>query len=92
MKTTNKDIKKTDLAKLKKLHDFLEENNMELRGTDVIVRFNADKQYFDKSRVHFFTLDIGWVAGGPAQIVEKDPTPRYQTGAWYIEKNRLKKY
>lgn len=92
MKTTNKDIKKTDLAKLKKLHDFLKENNMELRGTDVIVRFDADKEYRNKSRVHFFDFDIGYVKPDPAQIIEKDPIPRYQTGAWYIEKNRLKKY
>ena len=76
---------KTELKKLKELDTFLRERNMQLRGTNIIVRFNADKY---KSNSVQLDLDMNWDVGY-SNIKELNETPTIKNH-YYIQKGKLK--
>jgi len=76
---------KTELKKLKELDTFLRERNMQLRGTNIIVRFNADKS---KSNSVQLDLDMNWDVGY-SNIKELNETPTIKNH-YYIQKGKLK--
>ena len=79
---------KTELKKLKELDTFLRERNMQLRGTNIIVRFNADKYKINCVQLD---LDIGIGEDGYSNIEELNETPRIKNH-YYIQKGKLKQY
>ena len=74
---------KTELKKLKELDTFLRERNMQLRGTNIIVRFNADKINCVQ-----LDLDMNWEVGY-SNIKELNETPTIKNH-YYIQKGKLK--
>ena len=74
---------KTELKKLKELDAFLREKNMQLRGTNIIVRFNADKINSVQ-----LDLDMNWDVGY-SNIKELNETPTIKNH-YYIQKGKLK--
>jgi len=74
---------KTELKKLKELDTFLRERNMQLRGTNIIVRFNADKINSVQ-----LDLDMNWDVGY-SNIKELNETPTIKNH-YYIQKGKLK--
>jgi hypothetical protein len=76
---------KTELKKLKELDTFLRERNMQLRGTNIIVRFNADKS---KSNSVQLDLDMNWDVGY-SNIKELNETPTIKN-QYYIEYGKIK--
>ena len=76
---------KTELKKLKELDTFLRERNMQLRGTNIIVRFNADKINCVQ-----LDLDMNWEVGY-SNIKELNETPTIKNH-YYIQKGKLKQY
>lgn len=79
---------KTELKKLKELDTFLRERNMQLRGTNIIVRFNADKS---KSNSVQLDLDMNWDVVGYSDIKELNETPTIKNH-YYIECGKIKQY
>jgi hypothetical protein len=78
---------KTELKKLKELDTFLRERNMQLRGTNIIVRFNADKYKINSVQLD---LDMNWDVGY-SNIKELNETPTIKNH-YYIQKGKLKQY
>ena len=78
---------KTELKKLKELDTFLKERNMQLRGTNIIVRFNADKYKINSVQLD---LDMNWDVGY-SNIKELNETPTIKNH-YYIQKGKLKQY
>ena len=78
---------KTELKKLKELDTFLKERNMQLRGTNIIVRFNADKYKINSVQLD---LDMNWDIGY-SNIKELNETPTIKNH-YYIQKGKLKQY
>ena len=78
---------KTELKKLKELDTFLRERNMQLRGTNIIVRFNADKYKINSVQLD---LDMNWDVGY-SNIKELNETPTIKN-YYYIQKGKLKQY
>jgi hypothetical protein len=76
---------KTELKKLKELDTFLREKNMQLRGTNIIVRFNADKYKINSVQLD---LDMNWDVGY-SNIKELNETPTIKNH-YYIQKGKLK--
>ena len=76
---------KTELKKLKELDTFLRERNMQLRGTNIIVRFNANKINCVQ-----LDLDMNWEVGY-SNIKELNETPTIKNH-YYIQKGKLKQY
>ena len=76
---------KTELKKLKELDTFLRERNMQLRGTNIIVRFNADKYKINSVQLD---LDMNWDVGY-SNIKELNETPTIKNH-YYIEKGKIK--
>ena len=76
---------KTELKKLKELDTFLKERNMQLRGTNIIVRFNADKYKINSVQLD---LDMNWDVGY-SNIKELNETPTIKNH-YYIQKGKLK--
>jgi hypothetical protein len=76
---------KTELKKLKELDTFLRERNMQLRGTNIIVRFNADKYKINSVQLD---LDMNWDVGY-SNIKELNETPTIKNH-YYIQKGKLK--
>jgi hypothetical protein len=74
---------KTELKKLKELDTFLREKNMQLRGTNIIVRFNADKINSVQ-----LDLDMNWEVGY-SNIKELNKTPTIKN-QYYIEYGKIK--
>jgi len=74
---------KTELKKLKELDTFLREKNMQLRGTNIIVRFNADKINCVQ-----LDLDMNWEVGY-SNIKELNKTPTIKN-QYYIEYGKIK--
>jgi len=74
---------KTELKKLKELDTFLRERNMQLRGTNIIVRFNADKINCVQ-----LDLDMNWDVGY-SNIKELNETPTIKN-QYYIEYGKIK--
>jgi hypothetical protein len=74
---------KTELKKLKELDTFLRERNMQLRGTNIIVRFNANKINCVQ-----LDLDMNWEVGY-SNIKELNETPTIKNH-YYIQKGKLK--
>ena len=74
---------KTELKKLKELDTFLRERNMQLRGTNIIVRFNADKINCVQ-----LDLDMNWEVGY-SNIKELNETPTIKN-QYYIEYGKIK--
>jgi len=74
---------KTELKKLKELDTFLRERNMQLRGTNIIVRFNADKINCVQ-----LDLDMNWEVGY-SNIKELNKTPTIKN-QYYIEYGKIK--
>jgi hypothetical protein len=78
---------KTELKKLKELDTFLRERNMQLRSTNIIVRFNADKCKINSVQLD---LDMNWDVGY-SNIKELNETPTIKNH-YYIQKGKLKQY
>jgi len=78
---------KTELKKLKELDAFLRERNMQLRSTNIIVRFNADKCKINSVQLD---LDMNWDVGY-SNIKELNETPTIKNH-YYIQKGKLKQY
>lgn len=78
---------KTELKKLKELDTFLRERNMQLHGTNIIVRFNADKYKINSVQLD---LDMNWDVGY-SNIKELNETPTIKNH-YYIQKGKLKQY
>jgi hypothetical protein len=78
---------KTELKKLKELDTFLRERNMQLRGTNIIVRFNADKYKINSVQLD---LDMNWDVGY-SNIKELNETPTIKN-YYYIQEGKLKQY
>jgi hypothetical protein len=78
---------KTELKKLKELDTFLRERNMQLRGTNIIVRFNADKYKINSVQLD---LDMNWDVGY-SNIKELNETPTIKNH-YYFQKGKLKQY
>lgn len=76
---------KTELKKLKELDTFLREKNMQLRGTNIIVRFNADKYKINSVQLD---LDMNWDVGY-SNIKELNETPTIKN-QYYIEYGKIK--
>jgi len=76
---------KTELKKLKELDTFLRERNMQLRGTNIIVRFNADKYKINSVQLD---LDMNWDVGY-SNIKELNETPTIKNH-YYIQKGKIK--
>ncbi len=76
---------KTELKKLKELDTFLRERNMQLRGTNIIVRFNADKYKINSVQLD---LDMNWDVGY-SNIKELNETPTIKN-QYYIEYGKIK--
>ena len=74
---------KTELNKLKELDTFLRERNMQLRGTNIIVRFNADKINCVQ-----LDLDMNWEVGY-SNIKELNKTPTIKN-QYYIQYGKIK--
>jgi len=74
---------KTELKKLKELDTFLRERNMQLRGTNIIVRFNADKINCVQ-----LDLDMNWEVGY-SNIKELNKTPTIKN-QYYIQYGKIK--
>ncbi len=74
---------KTELKKLKELDTFLRERNMQLRGTNIIVRFNANKINCVQ-----LDLDMNWDVGY-SNIKELNETPTIKN-QYYIEYGKIK--
>jgi len=74
---------KTELKKLKELDTFLRERNMQLRGTNIIVRFNANKINCVQ-----LDLDMNWEVGY-SNIKELNKTPTIKN-QYYIEYGKIK--
>jgi len=74
---------KTELNKLKELDAFLRERNMQLRGTNIIVRFNANKINCVQ-----LDLDMNWDVGY-SNIKELNETPTIKN-QYYIEYGKIK--
>ena len=74
---------KTELKKLKELDTFLKERNMQLRGTNIIVRFNANKINCVQ-----LDLDMNWEVGY-SNIKELNETPTIKN-QYYIEYGKIK--
>ena len=74
---------KTELNKLKELDTFLRERNMQLRGTNIIVRFNANKINCVQ-----LDLDMNWEVGY-SNIKELNETPTIKN-QYYIEYGKIK--
>jgi hypothetical protein len=74
---------KTELKKLKELDTFLRERNMQLRGTNIIVRFNANKINCVQ-----LDLDMNWEVGY-SNIKELNETPTIKN-QYYIEYGKIK--
>lgn len=74
---------KTELNKLKELDTFLRERNMQLRGTNIIVRFNANKINCVQ-----LDLDMNWEVGY-SNIKELNKTPTIKN-QYYIEYGKIK--
>jgi len=74
---------KTELKKLKELDTFLREKNMQLRGTNIIVRFNADKINCVQ-----LDLDMNWEVGY-SNIKELNKTPTIKN-QYYIQYGKIK--
>jgi len=77
---------KTELKKLKELDAFLREKKMELRGSNIIVGFNADKCKINCVQLD---LDIGISQLGQSTIKELNDTPTIKNH-YYIQKGKLK--
>ena len=78
---------KTELKKLKELDTFLKERNMQLRGTNIIVRFKAAKYKINCVQLD---LDMNWDVGY-SNIKELNETPTIKNH-YYIQKGKLKQY
>jgi hypothetical protein len=76
---------KTELKKLKELDAFLREKKMELRGSNIMVGFNADKCKINRVQLD---LDIGI---GQSTIKELNDTPTFKN-QYYIECGKIKQY
>ena len=76
---------KTELKKLKELDTFLKERNMQLRGTNIIVRFKADKYKINCVQLD---LDMNWEVGY-SNIKELNKTPTIKN-QYYIEYGKIK--
>jgi hypothetical protein len=76
---------KTELKKLKELNAFLREKKMELRGSNIIVGFNADK-----CKINWVQLDLD-IGIGQSTIKELNDTPTIKNH-YYIQKGKLKQY
>ena len=74
---------KTELKKLKELDTFLRERNMQLRGTNIIVRFNANKINCVQ-----LDLDMNWEVGY-SNIKELNKTPTIKN-QYYIQYGKIK--
>ena len=74
---------KTELKKLKELDAFLREKKMELRGSNIIVRFNANKINCVQ-----LDLDMNWEVGY-SNIKELNETPTIKN-QYYIEYGKIK--
>jgi hypothetical protein len=81
---------KTELKKLKELDAFLRERNMELRGSNIIVGFNANK-YNGKDNYVQLNLSIGFIKGSSSDIEELNEIPTIKN-RYYIQKRKLKQY
>ena len=77
---------KTELKKLKELDAFLREKKMELRGSNIIVGFNADKCKINCVQLD---LDIGIARVGQSTIKELNDTPTIKN-YYYIQEGKLK--
>lgn len=58
---------KSDLLKVKQLHQFLKDNNINLRGNDITLSFDNHK-FNGKTRSYSLRLDLGWVKHKDAQV------------------------
>jgi hypothetical protein len=81
---------KTELKKLKELDAFLRERNMELRASNILVGFKANK-YGGKDKYVQLDLNVGFIRSGDSNIVELNDKPTIKNH-YYIQKGRLKQY
>lgn len=72
--------------KIKLLHQFLKDNNMELRGREIVIQFNADN-YKAENNCKVFDLILGWIRGSNANIKELNQITPKVKNHWIIDEN-----